>query len=88
MNQVDYKKVILITAAKIFFMMLTFFAINNWTQIQQSYQGSVAPLSVWLAHAYTYSNIIFIVLLSVVFFFNTLKHHKGLAEKRSKYMDI
>jgi len=83
MEKINYKKVIIITLLKILLMIAIFFTINNWVHIKQSFNGEIPKLSLWLNHALTPSNAIFIVFLSVIFYINTLKHHKELAEKKS-----
>ena len=85
MEKVNYKKVLIITFLKILLMIAIFFTINNWVHIKQSFNGDIPALQVWLNHALTPSNLIFMVLLSVIFYMNTLKTHKELAEKHSKY---
>lgn len=69
-------------------MILIFFTINNWTHVKQSFEGNIPALNLWLDHGFTLSNLIWIGLLSVVFYLNTLKHHKDLAERRSRYTEI
>ncbi|MBC7616089.1 MAG: hypothetical protein H7202_08490 [Pedobacter sp.] len=64
-------------------MVAIFFTINNWVHIKQSFSGEVPSLQVWLNHGFTTSNLILIVLLSFIFYMNTLKQHKELAEKCS-----
>ena len=88
MEKVNHKKVIITTLLKILLMIMIFFTINNWPQIKQSFSGEIPAPSVWLNHAFTPSNAIFIVLLSVIFYMNTLKQHKELAEERSKYTEL
>ncbi len=81
MEKVNYKKIIIITFLKVLLMIAIFFTINNWVHIKQSFNGEIPALQVWLNHAFTPSNFIFIVLLSVIFYMNTLKAHKEMAEK-------
>lgn len=65
-------------------MIAIFFTINNWVHIKQSFSGDVPALQVWLNHALTPSNFIFIVVLSIIFYMNTLKAHKELTEEGSE----
>ncbi|MES2650315.1 MAG: hypothetical protein V4663_01175 [Bacteroidota bacterium] len=88
MEKVNHKKVFIITLLKIVLMITIFFTINNWGNIKQSINGEVPAFQVWLNHAITPSNFIFIVLLSVIFYMNTLKAHKELAEKHAKNADL
>ena len=87
-HAVNYKKVIIFTLLKILLMAMIFFTINNWPHIKQSFNGEVPGISVWLNHAFTPSNIIIMVVLSIIFYMNTLKQHRELAEKRAKYNEI
>ena len=84
MEKVNHKKVIIITLLKILLMVAIFFTINNWVHIKQSFNGDIPQLSIWLNHALTPSNAIFMVLLSIIFYMNTLKAHKELVEKESE----
>ena len=83
MEKVNLKKVIISTLLKILLMVTIFFTVNNWVHIKQSFGGGVPPLQVWLNHGFTLSNLILIILLSFIFYMNTLKKHKELVEKRS-----
>ena len=85
MEKVNHKKVIITTLLKILLMITIFFTINNWIHIKQSFSGKVPPFQIWLNHGFTLSNLILIVLLSFIFYMNTLKQHKDLAEKYSKH---
>ncbi|MEJ5992952.1 hypothetical protein WG904_00885 [Pedobacter sp. Du54] len=88
MEKINHKKILMITLIKIVGMLVIFFTINNWVNIKQSVNGDVPVLNEWMNHAFTPSNLIVAVMLSIVFYMNTLKHHKELAEKRSKYTEI
>jgi len=88
MGKVNHQKVIIITLVKILLMITIFFTINNWVNIKQSFNGDVPALQAWLNHAFTPSNAIFIVFLSIIFYMNTLKKHKELAEKESQYTEL
>ena len=88
MEKVNYKKIVGITLIKTLLAAFVFFTINNWIHIQQSFSGDVPALSAWLNHAFTPSNLILLPVVGVVFYMNTLKHHKELAEKRSKYTQL
>ncbi|WP_379084022.1 hypothetical protein [Pedobacter sp. UC225_65] len=88
MEKINYTKVICVTLMKIGLMVLVFFTLNNWPNIKQSFGGEVPQFHVWLDHGFTLSNLILICLLSVVFFFNTYKKHKELAEKRANYTEL
>lgn len=88
MEKVNHKKVILITLLKVLLMIAIFFTINNWVNIKQSFSEEVPALQIWLNHSLTPSNLIVTVMLSIVFYMNTLKQHKDLAEKRSNYMEL
>lgn len=88
MEKINHKKVVLITLLKVLLMVTVFFTINNWVHIKQSFNGEVPALQVWLNHSLTPSNLIVTVMLSIVFYMNTLKHHKDLAEKRSNYTEL
>ena len=88
MEKINHKKVILITLIKVLGMLAIFFTINNWANIKQSFSGEVPALNVWVNHSFTVSNAIVAVMLSIVFYMNTLKQHKELAEKRSNYTEL
>ena len=88
MEKINYTKVILVTLMKIGLLVLVFFTLNNWPNIKQSFSGEAPSLYVWLDHGFTLSNLILTCLLSVVFFFNTYKKHKELAEKRANYTEL
>lgn len=88
MEKINYTKVIMITLLKIGLMALVFFTLNNWPNIKQSLNGEAPELKVWIDQGFTLSNFILICLLSVVFFFNTYKKHKELAEKRANYTEL
>jgi hypothetical protein len=83
MEKINHKKVIIITLLKVSIMIAIFFTINNWSNIKQSFDGEVPTLQIWLNHALTLSNIVFIIFLSIVFYINTLKQHKEEAKERS-----
>jgi len=83
MEKINRNKVILITFLKILCMLALVFTINNWANIKQSFSGEMPALDVWIDHSFTFSNLIFTAILGVVFYTNTLKHYKELAEKRS-----
>ncbi|MBC7615887.1 MAG: hypothetical protein H7202_07460 [Pedobacter sp.] len=88
MEKVNHKRIITITSLKVLFAVIVFFTINNWVHIKQSFGGDVPALSAWLNHAFTPSNLILLPVLGVVFYMNTLKHHRELAKKRSKYTEM
>ena len=83
MEKVNHKKIIRITLLKILLAAAVFFTINNWIHIKQSFSGEIPALQAWLNHGFTPSNLILLPVLGVVFYMNTLKHHKELVEKRS-----
>lgn len=83
MEKINHKKVIIITLLKVSIMIAIFFTINNWSNIKQSFDSEVPTLQIWLNHALTLSNIVFIIFLSIVFYINTLKQHKEEAKERS-----
>ena len=87
MKNINYKKVLLFTFLQILTMLIVFFTLNSWSQIKQSLNGEIPPLAVWMANSFTNSNFIVMALLSITFFMNTLKRHKTLAEKQSKYTE-
>lgn len=76
MEKINHQKVIINTLFKIFLAATVFFTINNWPNIKQSFSGEIPELQAWLNHAFTPSNLIMLVLLSVIFFMNTLKTEK------------
>lgn len=76
MEQVNHKKVIILTALKVLLMIAIFFTINNWDQVKQSFGGKIPELQRWLDNGLTLSNLILTALLSVVFYVNTLKQEK------------
>jgi membrane protein insertase Oxa1/YidC/SpoIIIJ len=80
MHNINHRKIIIITMLKILLMVAIFFSLNNWDHIKQSVSGDVPALHFWLDHALTPSNLIVIVLLSIVFYMNTLKEHKERAK--------
>lgn len=84
MEKINYKRIIIITFLKVLLMIAVFFTINSWVYIKQSFAGQVPELNLWLSHSLTPSNLVVTALLSIVFYINTLKAHKELAEKGSK----
>lgn len=80
MEKVNYQKISLITGLKTLSVMSILFFINNWPQVKQSFSGDIPPLNVWLEQAYTASNFIFMVLLSIFFFFKAYKEQKELIQ--------
>lgn len=79
MEKVNYQKIGLVVALKVLSVMAMLFFINNWPQVKQSINGDTPPLNIWLEQAYTASNFIFMVLLSIFFFFKAYKQQKELA---------
>lgn len=84
MEKVNHKKIIIITFLKVMLMIAIFFTINNWVNIKQSFNGDVPEIAIWLNHALTVSNLIVIVMLSIVFYMNTLKEHRELVDWENK----
>lgn len=83
MEKVNHQRVFIITLLKITAVTATFSILNNWSNIKQSFGGEVPALQVWLSHALTLSNAVFIVFLSIVFYINTLKQHKEDIKERT-----
>ncbi len=80
MQKINHNKVIINTLLKVVLAAAIFFTINNWVHIKQSFGGEVPKLQDWLNHAFTLSNLIMLVLLSVVFYMNNLKKEKERVE--------
>ena len=76
MEKINHKKVILSTFLRILAMLAVFFTINNWPNIKQSFNGEVPAFAIWINHSFTVSNLVVAVILSVVFYMNTLKAEK------------
>jgi hypothetical protein len=85
MQNINYKKIIIITILKVLLMIAIFFSLNNWVHIKQSFKGDIPALNIWLDHALTPSNLIVIVMLSIVFYMNTLKEHKERAKANNNH---
>lgn len=84
MQKINHNKVIINTLLKVLLAAAIFFTINNWVHIKQSFGGEVPKLQDWLNHAFTLSNLIMLVLLSVVFYMNNLKKEKERAEGENR----
>lgn len=84
----NYKKIIISTVIKMFFVILVFFIINNWEHIKQSLSGNVPPIENWFKESFKPNNLIVMLVLTVYFFFRTYMLHKQLAKKRANYTEL
>ncbi|WP_188411263.1 hypothetical protein [Pedobacter mendelii] len=83
MDEVNYQKIIFKTFLKLLLMIFIFVSINNWPQIKGSIHGEIPPLNVWLDHSIRVSNVFFIIVATIYFFYVEFKKQKELVDGHS-----
>ncbi len=81
LEPINYQKIIVKTLLKVLLMIVVIFIINSWGQINQSFNGQVPALSVWLDHTLKLSNIVLIIGFGFYFYYKELTDVKEAKKK-------
>lgn len=76
-NKINYQKIVLVTLAKILFMMVMIFIFNTYPLIKNAFNGTIASSEEWLQKSFTKSNLLLFAVFAIYFFYKDLNYSKA-----------